>query len=297
MRGLKTQSPAGTTGLLFGLLLAIAAQAARLPNMTSYLQGEVNEVALLTAQSNYLQQQGDPLGAALVASYIPDHQVMIRQWSTFIQQNGGNPSMVQPIMTPVQGTREQILRYDEQAHQQAIDSYRRLARSTSNPTIRGLAALGEGGATRHFNSLEVANSVSTWSTLRLADATMAALALERAAINDLQVQANQLTALGDPTTANLVMSMIPQHQQQAANLQALLVQLGGNPNRIILPPTVVLGSRTDILSHLAITNTQFVNTYAIAINALPPGPLQQVMAQGQSLALTALASLQQLPVA
>jgi len=287
-------------------LLAVATQAwAVTISLTPYLQSEVNEVATLTAQANYLQQQGDPLGAAVVASYIPDHQMMITQLSAAIQQQGRNPSSVVAKGTPFLGTRAQIIDHDMKAHVKAMDSYASLARRTSNQQYDYLATTGRSGAWRHYNSLVVARGATLGTQEAIYASLLASQALEQAAINDLQTQAGQLTAQGDPTTANMLAGMIPAHQQQLANLQTMATNFSSGsrisvPDRTrisTLPPVPVLATRAQILAHFQVENTQFINTYALAINGLPPGPLQTAMANGQAIALSSLAALQRLPIA
>ena len=287
-------------------LLAMTTQAfGQRVSLTPYLQAEVNEVAMLTAQANYLQQQGDPLGAAVVASYIPDHQMMITQLSAVIRQEGGNPSRVTAEGRPFLGTRAQIIEHDMRAHARVMDSYERLSRRTTRQQIDHLATLGRSGAWRHYNSLVVARGATLGTPEAIYAGLLASQALEQAAINDLQTHATQLTAMGDPTTANLLSGMIPAHQQQLANLQTMANTFAGGQNirvdnrtRITtLPPLPVLTARPQILAHFQVVDTQFINTYALAINGLPPGPLQRVMADGQTVALTGLTALQRLPIA
>jgi len=272
--------------------------------LTSSLQMEVNEVAMLTAQANYLQQQGDQLGAAVVASYIPDHRMMISRLSAAMQQMGGNPSTIVAKGTPFLGTRAQIIDNDLKAYAKAMDHYRDLSRRTSSPVIKQLAAMGRDGAWRHYDSLVVASGATLGTPEAIYASLLASQALEQAAISDLQAQAARLASLGDQTTANVLLGMAPSHQQQAANLQVTTTNFGtpqfgvANRGRITtIPPVAALDSRAQILAHFQVVNTQFINTYALAINGLPPSPLQRVMADGQTIALTSLTVLQRLPVA
>lgn len=284
------------TGILVGLFLSTVVLAQNV-NLTPYLQAETNEVAMLLAQANYLQQQGDPLGAAVVASYVPDHQMQIAALTAYMQQHGGMPTAVTAAaVMPVMGTRSQILLADLNGHKQAMDSYARLARN-SDPTIKTLAMMGQNGATRHYESLQVAKGMTDFTPGAIRTATLAALSLEIATVDDLNMQSARLTALGDTTTATMLMNMVAAHQQQVTNLQTLVSRLGGNPKDAMTIPLVALNSRADIIAHFKVVDTQFVNTYAIALNVLPPSPLAQAFAQVQTLALTSLASLQRLPVA
>jgi len=285
-------------GALLGLLfLTTAAMAQQQVNLTPYLQAEVNEAAVLRAQANYLQQQGDPLGAAVMASFIPDHQMQIDRLSAVMLSAGGYPSTVQPNVTPTLGTRQQIFQSALEMHTQAIDRYRGLANATNNNVYDQLALLGQNRAMRHAQSLRMANGSTAWTPTSLIDATTAALALERGMVNDLQIQANALAALGDQATAQVLLGMVPQHQQQAANLEVSLRQLGGDPAHAVPAPVVALTTRQAILDHFKTANTQMINTYAIAISTMPPGPLRQTLTAGQTQVLTSLASLQRLPIA
>lgn len=291
--------------LVVGTVLAATTQAGGQTSLIPYLQAEVNEVAELTAQVNHLQQQGDALGAAVLASYIPDHRMMITQLSAAIQQQGGDPSNVTAKGTPFLGTRAQIIDHQMRRHAEAMDNYADLARRTTNEQRDFLATLGRSGAWRHYNSLVVARGATLGTPEAIYAGLLASQALEQAAINDLQTHATQLTALGDPTTATLLSGMIQAHQQQLANLQTMANSFASGQNISVdnrtrittLPPLPVLTTRPLILSHFQVMNTQFINTYALAINGLPPGPLQRVMADGQAVALTGLAALQRLPIA
>jgi hypothetical protein len=290
--------------MLVAVALMAMATGARSQNLTPYLQAEVNAIASHTAQMNCLQQQGDELGAALIASFIPVHRAMADQLSAVIRQQGGNPALVTVNATPFLGTRQQIIDNSLQAHARAVDSYRELGLNTTDQAIRHLAAMGQGGSWRHYNSLVVARAATLGTPEAIYSGLLASHALEQSAIADLQTQAAQLTALGDQATANVLLGMVPSHQQQAANLLATIntfstgVQFNiANRERITtLPPVPAHASRAMILAHFRVMDTQFVNTYAIAINALPPSPLQRVMVDGQAIALTALAALQRLPI-
>lgn len=274
--------------LMFIMSIGAFAQQA---DLSRFLQAEVNEIVLLSAQSNYLQQQGDPLGAALVASYIPDHQMQASLLANEVARLGGNPAQITPNMQPVLGTRQQIIDLDIQQHQQARNSYQQFARDTKSPIAQRLAINGQSGAARHFSSLQVAQGAILVTPAGQAQSTIAALTLERSAIANLQVQASSLQQLGDPTTANALLALIPQHQQQVDRLQALAIQQGLDPADAVPPPVVGLPSRDMIASALRSSATQMVNTYAMPIALLPASPLSQIAMQGQQGALTALAQL------
>lgn len=265
--------------------------------LTPYLQAEVNEVALLTAQSNCLQQQGDPLAAAVVSSYIPDHQMMVCSLTSFIQQRTGRTLSLQPNMTPVLGKNADIFAYDMNQHQAAADAYQRLAQNARDAQLQQLAMLGQSGALRHFHSLRIAQAAVAPTADSNMNSVQSALILENTAISDLQAQATQLNGIGDAQGANLLLSFVPIHQQQAARLCALLTQLGGDSQTAAALPVVPLPTRDMIVAHASTFDTQLVNTYAIQVANLPTGPVQQAMLAGQQGALFALANLEQLPVA
>lgn len=285
-------------GVLLGMLLCAAAlaQTRVQKDLTSLLQSEVNEIAALTAQSNYLQQQNDPLGAAALASYIPDHRLQASLISATLTQTGANPTTVAPTGTPLLGTRMQILDRDRADHQKAIDAYRRFANNNRNNTqLQAVALNGLGGAWRHFQSIDVARGATQNTPNSLRDSLLAAWNLEQFTIADLQTQANQLTALGDANTAAMLTGMIPAHQQQAANLQTQFTGMGGSmPRNINIPTPVAIGVRDQILTHFLIANTQMVNTYALPISVATPGPLRDTLIAAQTVNVNALASLQQL---
>lgn len=270
---------------------AVTARQQRATNLTPYLQAEVNEIAMLNAQWNYLQQQGDALGAALIASYIPDHQMQANFLSSAIQAQGGNPSSIQPTGTPFLGTRQAIIEHDTQAHQQVIQSYQRLASST-DPNIRQLALMGQSGAMRHRSSLIIARAATTGTPVDLQNGLLAALSLERGAVLDLQTQAARLQVLGDTNSATMLLNFVPAHQQQVAAVEALLIQMGGNPALATVAPVVALPSRADILQHERVMNMQLVNTYALPIASLPNSPLRNLALAGQQNFLTALTIMQ-----
>jgi hypothetical protein len=270
----------GTTGVL--------ARQSRTVNLTSYLQAEQNEVALLTAQANYLTQQGDPLGAGVLASYIPDHRTQAAQLAAQITAQGGNPVMVPSNAQPFLGTRDAILSHDLNEHQKALASYQNLQRDSTDPAIQQLAMMGLNGASRHFSSLQVAQAATSSSSRTVMTGLLAALTLEQAMTADLQMQAMRLTALGDTTTANTLMSLVPQHQTQAANIANLITQMGGNSSRTTVPQAVALATRDQIIAHESIVNTQLVNTYALPLAGVPTSPLRTIAMQGQSIALAGL---------
>jgi hypothetical protein len=224
--------------------------------------------------------------------------MQIAMLSSYMQQHGGiQPAVTPAAVQPITGTRSQILQKDLAAHQKGMNDYASLARSTGDAMLKDLALMGQGGATRHYESLQVARGMTDFTPGSIRTATLSALSLEIATVADLQMQAGRLTALGDQTTASMLLNMVPAHQQQIANLQTMVSQLGGNPRDTRTIPVVALNTRTDIINHFKTVDTQFVNTYAIALNMLPPSPLAQTFAQAQTLSLTSLASLQQLPLA
>lgn len=277
---------------LLALMLILSVDAfAQQTDLTRFLQAEVNEIAQLSAQSNYLQQQGDPLGAALVASYIPDHQLQAGLLANEVARLGGNPALITPNVQPVLGTRQQIIDLDIQQHQQASNSYRNFANDTKDPIAQRLAINGQSGAARHFSSLQIAQGAILGTPAGQAQSTIAALTLERSAIANLQVQASSLQQLGDPTTASALLALVPQHQQQADRLQALAVQQGLDPARAVPPTVVGLPSRDMIASAQRTFETQMVNTYAMPIALLPNSSFSQIARLGQQGALTVLAQL------
>jgi len=285
-------------------LMTMATGARSQVNLTPFLQAEVNEIALLTAQMNCLQTHGDQLGAAVIAGYIPDHRMMADQLSAVIRQRGGNPDLVTANITPFLGTRQQVIDHDLQAHARVMDNYRDLGRDSTDQAIKHLAAIGQSGAWRHYNSLDIARAGTVGTPEAIYTGLLASRALEQAAVADLQTQAAQLTALGDQATANVLLGIVPSHQQQMANLQTTIDNFGMNvqfniENReriATVPPVPALATRSMIIAHFQVTDTQFVNNYAIAINALPPSPLQRLLVEGQSIALASLTALQRLPV-
>ncbi len=285
-----------TVMLAVAVLIGTAAQARYRVDINSFLQAEVNEVAELTAQSNWLQSQGDALGAALLASYIPEHQAQIARLAALSQQAGCNACAVQPTVRPTLGSREAIIQRGIFVHRRVGECYRRLARVTGNrTTLHQVALLGQAGAERHFASLHVALAATQGSPTAIRDGLAAALALERASVNDLNAQARALNAQGDTNAANALVNAIPQHQQQIAVLQTQLRQMRGIAPRFAVAPVVTLGSRADILSHVRLMNSQMVNTYAVAISAFPDSPLKSAMLNGQVITLSAMTTLERLP--
>ena len=263
-------------------------------DLMPFLQSEENEVATLNAQVAYLQQQGDPLGAAVIASYIPDHQAQISRLSDAIQARGGTPQTIQPNINPAVGDLATVVAQDLQAHQLAIDNYRKMSRRTGDANLRLLADLGSGIAITHFNSLTLAQAATLKTPVAMNNGILAALALEQSAVADLQAQATQLTALGDQNGAGMLQTAMQSHQQQVSQLTAVANQLGLATNRLLLPTPVALAARPDILQHARVFNTLLVNTYALEISVLPPSPLQQAMVGAQQVALLSLSQLQQL---
>lgn len=261
-------------------------------NLVPFLQGEVNEIAMLTAQQNYLLQQGDTVGAVLVASYIPDHQTQATALSQRIQQRGGNPGAIQANMTnPYLGTRAQILAYDAQQHAQVIAQYHKLTGAGTLAT-RQLAFMGLSGAQRHFASLQVAMGATDGSPVAVLNGLSFDLQLERTAMLDLRTQAAQLRRMHDATTADRLLSLVPTHQAQAARLEALITQMGGNPAKVSVTSVASLPTRDAILAHFRQLDIQLANTYAVQIAAFPGGsPIQVASIRGQNNALTAIAVL------
>jgi len=282
------------------LLLGALAWAQQTPpqagavDLTPYLQAEVNEVAILNAQVAFLQQQGDPLNAAVIASYIPDHQAQAVRLSAVLQANCGTAPAIQPNITPQMGTLPSMLAQDLQAHQTAIANYRQLSQSTNDANIHMLADLGSGAAINHFNSLTLAQAAVLKTPQALNNAVLAALALEQTAVNDLQAQATQLTALNDVNGASLLQTSVQAHQQQVNRLTLIANQLCLPTNQLNLPTPVSFAARPDILQHTRSFNTLLINTYAVEISALPNGPLQQAIVGAQQVALLNLSQLQQL---
>lgn len=283
----------GSMMLALALLLLIVGAQAQTINYRPYLQAELNEIAMLTAQANYLQQQGDLLTSTLISSYIPDHQMMADMWANLIRRQGGNPASTQASVTPFLGTRAQILAHDLQAHQQAATMYSELADRARliNRGVRDLARLGQSGASRHFASLTVAQGATLGGPQAVQNAIASALSLERMMIIDLQTQAARLRELGDAQTANTLDALVPAHQQQISRLEPLLTQLGGNPSAVYVPPVLPLDSRDAILAHVRASDIQMANTYGQIVALLPPSPIQQAGVFGQRNALTAIARL------
>lgn len=295
----KTIWLAAITAALALLSVLPGAAALRANDLIPYLQSEINEVAILQGQATSLQQQGDPLGAAVVASYIPDHQMQSDLLTTEIRARGGDPSRAVLNKPQELGTRLQIINADARTHGRAVDAYQRLARNArqaNDQAILAIAINGENGASRHLSSLQIARASTPGSpSSSMNQALLAALSLERGAVIDLQTQATRLQQLGDPTTANTLLAMIPQHQAQVANLEATLVQLRIDSRSAMVPPTVALATRDQIIEHNRIFNTQMTNTYALPIAALPPSPLRQIALQGQGIAIAALGAFCAMP--
>lgn len=267
--------------------------------LKTFLQDEVNMIAVLTAQSNYLQQQNDPLGAALVTSYIPDHSLQASNLSAMITALGSSPGGIVANSQPFLGTRDAILMNDQMASQRFIDQYKHLLAITTADNcvdIHRLAQLGLNAASRHFNSLTFARLNNICDAKTVLDGLVAALTLERGQIVDLQAQLTRLMALMDQGNANIVSSFIPLHQRQAGCLEAMITQLGGNPALAMPTEPVALASASEIIFHQRVVETQFVNTYAVPIASLPQGALRLLALQGQTASLFALRSLPGQPV-
>jgi hypothetical protein len=279
------------TALMLVLLVGgVRAQQAN--DLLPFLQAEVNEIALLTAQANYLQGQGDALGAALIASYIPDHQAQSDRLAVLIRQRGGDPATVRATVPAVPGTRLAILDQVSREHARVAESYRALMSSTTDLAVREAATLGYNGAVRHGASITVAQGASGGTTLSQTEAIAAALTLERAAVNELATQAARLRDLGDLRAANEMESRIPAHTQQAACLEYHLFYRGGNPSASVPPPTLPLDSREQILHAQRTMSTQLANTYAVSIAVLPvESPVRALFGQGQQVALNSYTTL------
>ncbi len=268
------------------------APSVRGSNLVPYLQAERDEIALLTAQQNYLLQRGDTVGALLVGSYIPDHQMQASLLAQEIRNRGGNPDAVQAnVPDPFLGSSMEILAYDSQQHAWVADQYRRLT-GVGTADSRYLAQTGLSGAERHFASLQVALGARDGSPPAVLNSLRYALQLERTAITDIQAQAAYLRRLNDPQTADRLVSLIPAHQQQARQLESLITQMGGNPASVGTSTIAVLPTREAILSHMRAMDVQMANTYATHVAGFPStSPLHLAGLQGQRNALTAIAVL------
>ena len=271
-----------------GALPCLAANTTPCINLTGYLQTEVNEIATLTAQMNYLQGNCDALGAALIASYIPDHQVQANALSALIAAQGGSSVLIQPQITPCLGSRGQIIQSDLQMFFLDISNYAGLKRMTCDTMPQLVATQGWNASLRQFNSLSVAWASMTTDQNATLNGLVAALSMEQNAICDMQSQAARLIVLGDQGLANQFLSLIPQHQQQAANLKALILSMCGNPSFAQVAPTFTLSTRNEIICHQHIVETQFINTYALPIASLPQSSLRTLAVQGQTISLASL---------
>lgn len=261
-------------------------------SLTPYLQAELTEIALLTAQSNYLQQHNDPLGAAVVASYVPDHQMQATMLSNAIRAAGGDPTKVKAESgTPFVGKRLAIVRHDLAQHRQAQNLYLDLMKRATDPETKQLATLGFNGASRHFSSLTVAEAATVKTRTAQLEGLLAALTLERGTIVDLQTQAARLQQLGDQNTATILLNQVPAHQQQVNSLASLVTQMGGNPALAVAPPTAALPTRNDILLHQQVLARLFINTYALPATAFPGTAIQTLSLQGQNIQVQTMAAL------
>jgi hypothetical protein len=286
--------------LLLGGMLLLAtgalAQYGRISvdgsNLMPFLQAELNEVALLTAQQNYLQQQGDIVGAVLVASYIPDHQMQASMLAQEIRNRGGNPEMVKAnVSNPMLGSRAQIIAYDMQQHALVADQYRALMQAGTEDS-RFLGTAGLSGAQRHFASLNVAWGGVNGGPAAVLNGLNFALQLEQTAVLDIQAQSAQLRRLNDAATADRLMGLIPAHEAQAERLSSLIVRMGGNPANVQPTTVVVLPTRDAILAHFRSADIQMANTYATQIAGFTSNsPIYVAGLQGQRNALTAIAVL------
>lgn len=268
-----------------------AVDCAHTVSLCDFLQAELNEVATLTAQMNSLQPC-DPVGAALIASYIPDHQAQAAALSAYIACHGGNPSQYSAHVMPCVGSREVILQSDIQQHMQAVANYAYLRTVTNDSEINQLAAIGQFAATRHLNSLQVALAATSITPTSAMDGLQAQLALESSAVADLQSQRCRLVVLGDQVDAAQMSVLIAQHQQQIATLQNTITQMCGYAGFVVVAPTYTLATKDAIFCQERTTEAQFINTYAVVIATLTPGPLQTIAAHGQAISLASLAFAQ-----
>ncbi len=255
-------------------------------NLVPFLQAEVNEVAMLSAQSNHLRQQGDALGADLVASYIPDHQLQISRLQFLL---GPQSMAIQPTEAPFLGTRAQIINHDRVAHSMVQDQYRTLLGQTVGfPVLHQVALLGLNGASRHFDSLTVARAVVEPTPQAQQEGLLAAVRLEKSAVADLLTQSQQLQAQGDFQGADLLLSQVPAHQQQLASLINLAPQYGVDPTFAV--PTLVppLSNPAEIQTAQRVSDIQMASTYALPIALLPPSPERDIALRGQQIALQGL---------
>jgi bacterioferritin (cytochrome b1) len=283
------------TALLVGA--AWAQTAPRPVDLKPYLQAEVNEIAILTAQSERLRARGDTMGAAMLQSYIPDHEQQAARLRAAMRAMGGNPDTVRATGTAPLGTRLAMVRADENTHARVVQQYRALMNACgTNATVHNLAVLGLNGAMRHYNSLVVVRASSANTVAGRREALAAALALERGAVADLQAQSARLTALGNTTDAATLQALIPAHQQQATRLENQLAEAGGAPTQVMVPPTAPLNAREAILAAAHTQSLQMVSTYSVALGYLPSGPMNRVFAQGRTIASQAIARLENRPI-
>ena len=260
-------------------------------DLTNFCKLELNQIATLTAQMNALQQC-DPVAAGLIASYIPDHQAQAAALSTLIACQGGNPGLLCPQVNPCVGSRAQIFQSDIQLQAQMMNGYACLKASTADCAIAQLAAIGWYSTSRHVNSLQVAFSATCITPTSTMDGLLAQLALEASAVADLQAQQCRLAVLGNIPEANQFGVLIAQHQQQVMTLQTAIAQMCGYPGMITVPPIYTLCTRDQIICQERITETQFINTYAMVTATLPPGPLHSMAANAQAFNLASLAYLE-----
>lgn len=266
--------------------------AAAIPDLTPFLREELNEIAMLTAQANYLQQQGNTQAAELVRSYIPDHQMQVSALQSFMQTRGKSTNLP-PAAPPASfGTPPQIVQTDLQAHARIMQQYRTLLNQTSDPTVRQLAAMGLNGATRHFHSLNAVQGAMMRSPEGINQSLIALLTLERTAIADAQVQAAQLRRLNNPNAAAALEAAIPAHQQLISQLEAQIRQQGGNPALAVVPPVVPLPNENLMLAHGQTFGRQVALTSNIVMSMLPANsPARPLFAQSYNLALQGMAQL------
>ncbi len=266
----------------------VCAPSAPCSPLTNFLQSELYQVATLTAQMNALQQC-DPVAAALLASYIPDHQAQASALSALITCQGGSVPQPCPLINPCLGSRAQMIQNDIQLQAQTVTNYAWLKCNTCDPATAQLATIGEYRAARHLDSLLVALSVTCITPTSAMDGLQAQLMLEVSAIADLQSQQARLCMLGQTQDVNQFNQLIAQHEQQVTSLQTAIAQMCGYPGLLTAPPVYMLSTRDDIYCQERITETQFINTYALVTATLPPSPLRAIAAQGQSFSLASLA--------
>lgn len=262
-------------------------------DLTQYLQYELNTIALLTAQSNYLLSQGDRLGASLFGSFVPDHNMQAQALMAAIRANGGDPSSI-VACTPglISGDRVALARGSLWPNTKAIDAYSTLLEGAPNDVTTRIATNGLNNITRQYNSMVIAQASPAGMNGTTQSVVQAALTLERATVTNLQTQAAQLQQLGDSASADMLTAQIAPHQQLATNLECLLTQMCGNPALAVAPAATAIPTRNMLMVNVAVMNTQMANTYAIMGQGLPMNsPILSASQCGQSVALAGVAQL------